>query len=49
MNDFIANIPVGLELTENPQFQGSPTESLYNSPCYVATVGSIQSGLQFFK
>jgi len=41
MNDFTVNIPVGLELTGNPHFQRNPTESLYDSPCYVATVGNI--------
>jgi hypothetical protein len=41
MNNFIAIIPLGLEFTENPHFQGSSTESLYNSPCYVVTGGSI--------
>jgi hypothetical protein len=41
MNDFIAIIPLGLDLTEIPHFQGRSTESLYNLPCYVATGGSI--------
>lgn len=41
MNNFIAIILLGLGLTENPPFQGSSTESLYDSPCYVATGGII--------
>jgi len=41
MNDTIVNVSVGLELTDNPHFQGNLTESLYNSTCYVATVATI--------
>jgi len=40
MNDSTVNIPVGLELTENPHFRDGSAETLYNSPCYVATAGS---------
>lgn len=45
MNDFTVNIPVGLELTGNPHFQGGSAETLYNLPSYVATAGSINFNL----